>query len=96
MKWLLLPIAFICAAVSFPFMPFKKGDDGKPDGRWLPYKATLPPDTFARIWQPGKLFHDLKNFWVELLRALFDADAQWWAKASAFVIAALLIFAVLA
>lgn len=87
MKWLWLPFAFICAAVSFPVMPFKKDKDGKIDGRWLPNIEKLEPDTFPRIWEPGRLFHDLKNLWVEL----YDADPQWWAKGSAFVILILII-----
>lgn len=82
MKWLLVPIAFLCAAISFPMMPFKD--------HAFPRVEKLDPTTFPRIWEPGQWFHDMKNLWVEL----YDADPQWWAKWSAHVIC-LLVLAVL-
>ena len=81
MKWFLVPIAFLCAAFAFPFMPFK--------GHTLPRITKLDPTTFPRIRKPGYWFHDMKNLWTEL----YDADPQWWGKASAFTICVLIYLA---
>lgn len=48
--------------------------------RWRPNAVKVPADTWPRIAEPGRWFHDMKNLTTELFRA----DAQWWSKASAF------------
>lgn len=72
-------------------LPFKKNSAGDHDGRWLPYPFKLPPGTWERIVEHGRLFHDEKNFAVEFFRAAFEADAQYWAKCVCNIFIILLI-----
>lgn len=77
LTFILLPFAFIAAAIGFFTM-------GPTKGRWLPVWPTAERIAYAMpplTWRTAN--HWLKNIMVECVRA----DPQWWAKFLAMVIA---------
>lgn len=69
------PIALLASAFSFPAMLVGR--------RYLPEL----PSADRVAWEPGSIFHNLKNVTTEMYRA----DPMWWSKGSCFVIAVLTI-----
>lgn len=69
---LMLFLAFLIAGAKFPFL-----------GRG-PRPYEIPADTLPRIREPGRWIHDLTNYAVELRRAQYREDAQYWTKRHAF------------
>lgn len=73
-----LIVAGVCAAISFPRIGFKP--QRRALGlRWFP----IPPDQAELDAEQGSWFHLKKDLWVNSVRA----DAEWWGKLLAHVIA---------
>ena len=98
MQWLVFLVSLVLLGLSFPGMFFRKDerpllarnfglDARDADGR--PHDGV--EEAFVRVWQPGRLLHDLKNVgreWVE-------ANPKLAAKSLSFVIVVLLTLAVM-
>lgn len=68
-----LILAFLCAALGFTV-------------QWREQWRPARPSASAIAWRSRRSwFHNMKNLWTETIRA----DCEWWGKALAFIIAAL-------
>lgn len=61
---LLLPLAMLCSAISFPAMLFERA------------VPRMPPVERLKWEDDESWFHNLKNITTEFVRA----DPQWWSK----------------
>jgi hypothetical protein len=98
MQWAIFAVSLVLLGLSFPGM-FWRADERPLLARNFGLDARdadgRPQDgveeAFARVWQPGRLLHDLKNVgreWVE-------ANPKLAAKSLSFVIVVLAILALL-
>lgn len=78
-SFLLLPLAMLCSAVSFPAMLFERA---------LP---RMPPVERLKWDDDESWFHNLKNISTEFMRA----DPQWWSKFLCFCILVLICVSIL-
>lgn len=84
-RFLTILAALLASAVALPSLLL--------EGRVTPdTSCPAVADAWRRIEDSGRLYHDLKNLSTELVRC----DSQWWAKAFACVVLALVIWAVIA
>lgn len=72
---LLLPLAMLCSAISFPAMLFERA------------VPRLPPVERLKWDDDESWFHNLKNITTEFMRA----DPQWWSKCLCFCVLVLIL-----
>jgi hypothetical protein len=66
-RWVTFVVAIGCCAFSFPAMFWNKQD--RVDEHFGLFEEGRVAAAWAQITQPGRLFHDLKNFLVEWTRS---------------------------